>query len=92
MLGNYRSTAIPFEMYVEGGTAYIMFNDFGYGEWDEALGYYVWRSTSRLQAIDVSDPAEPRLLGEKNLPGGISDSRKVGDIVYVVTHQSSGCW
>jgi len=91
-LGNYRSTAVPFEMYLEGGTAYIMFNDFGYGEWDEDLGYYVWRSTSRLQAIDVSDPANPRVLGEKNLPGEISDSRKVGDIVYVVTHQSPGCW
>lgn len=92
VLGNYRSTAMPFEMYLEGGTAYIMYNDFGFGEWDEELGYYVWRSTSRLQAIDVSDPAEPQLLGEKNLPGEISDSRKVGDIVYVVTHQSSYCW
>lgn len=92
VLGRYRSTAVPFEMYLEAGTAYIMYNDFGFGEWDEALGYYIWRSTSRLQAIDVSDPAKPRLLGEKNLPGEISDSRKVGDIVYVVTHQSSSCW
>jgi hypothetical protein len=40
----------------------------------------------------VSDPAHPSVLGEKNLPGEISDSRKVGDIVYVVTYQSSGCW
>jgi hypothetical protein len=92
VLGTYRSTATPFEMYLEEGTAYIMYNDYGSSEWDEELAYYVWHSSSRPQAVDVSDPASPELLGEKDLPGELSDSRKVGDIVYVVTHQSTYCW
>lgn len=92
VLGTYRSTATPFEMYLEGGTAYVMYSNYSYYAWDEAVGGYVNRSTSRMQALDVSDPAAPRVLGEKELPGEISDSRKVGNIVYVVTHQTSYCW
>ncbi|MBN1610305.1 MAG: beta-propeller domain-containing protein [Polyangiaceae bacterium] len=92
VLGNYRSTATPFEMYVEEDTAYIMYSDWGYTEWDESENSYVWRSTSRMQAIDLSEPRQPRLIGEKLMPGTISDSRKVGDVIYVVTYQSAGCW
>jgi hypothetical protein len=54
VLGTYRSTAMPFEMYLESGTAYIMFNDYYHREWDEEAGYYVWQSTSRMLALDVS--------------------------------------
>ncbi|MBN2197147.1 MAG: beta-propeller domain-containing protein [Polyangiaceae bacterium] len=92
VLGTYRSTAMPFEMYLDAGTAYIMYNDHSHREWDEAAGYYVWHSSSRLLALDVSDPAAPRVLGYKDLPGAISDSRKVGDIVYVVTYENGYCW
>ncbi len=92
ILGSYRSTAMPFEMYLESGTAYIMFNDYTHREWDEEQGYYVWQSSSRMLALDVSTPAQPRVLGYQDLPGAISDSRKVGDVVYVVTHQDSYCW
>ena len=92
VLGSYRSTAMPFEMYLESGTAYIMFNDYYHRQWDDEVGYYVWQSTSRMLALDVSTPAQPSVLGYLDLPGAISDSRKVGDIVYVVTHQNSYCW
>jgi hypothetical protein len=92
VLGRYQSSATPFEMYVESGTAYVMYNDFSHREYDEEVGYYVWQSSSRMTAIDVSDPRSPALLGYQNLPGEISDSRKVGDVVYVVTHQSNYCW
>ncbi|HOU90190.1 MAG TPA: beta-propeller domain-containing protein, partial [Polyangiaceae bacterium] len=92
VLGSYRSTAMPFEMYLEAGTAHVMYNDYYHREWDEDAGYYVWRSSSRMLALDVSDPAAPRVLGFQDLPGAISDSRKVGDVVYVVTYQDSYCW
>lgn len=92
VLGNYRSTAQPFEMYIEQGTAYIMYSNYGYYEWDEELDTYVNHSTSRMQAVDVSRPSEPRLLGERLMPGEVSDSRKVGDIIYLVTYQTLGCW
>lgn len=92
LVGNLRFQAVPFEMYLEGTTAYVMFNDYGYYDVDEANGAWVWVSTSRMQAIDVSDPAAPRVIGESLVPGTIADSRKVGDIIYLVTHQSSYCW
>lgn len=92
VLGSYRSTAMPFEMYLEAGTAYVMYNDYYHREWDEDAGYYVWQSSSRMLALDVSDPAAPRVLGYQDLPGAISDSRKVGDVAYVVTYQNSYCW
>ncbi len=92
VLGSYRSTAMPFEMYLEAGTAYIMYNDYYHREWDQTAEYFVWRSSSRMLALDVSDPAAPRVLGYQDLPGAISDSRKVGDVIYVVTYQDSYCW
>jgi hypothetical protein len=92
ILGNYRSTAMPFEMYLEAGTAYIMYNGYAQREWDELNSTYVWRSSSRMLALDVTNPAVPRVLGYQDVPGEISDSRKVGDIVYVVTHESGYCW
>jgi hypothetical protein len=42
--------------------------------------------------LDVTSPANIALLGDYAIPGEISDSRKVGDVLYLVTHQSSYCW
>ncbi len=92
IIGSHRSTAIPFEMYIEDGTAYIMYNDYSRRERDEESGYYTWKSSSRMQALDVSNPESPAERGHLDLPGSISDSRKVGDVIYVVTHQRDYCW
>lgn len=92
VLGHYPGSATPFEFYLEGGTAYIMYDHYEHREWDDAAGDYAWQTSSRLLALDVSTPETPRALGFKDLPGTISDSRKVGDILYVVSHESPGCW
>jgi hypothetical protein len=39
---------------------------------------------SQLAIVDVSNPAAPALRGKLNLAGYTNDSRRVGDIIYVV--------
>lgn len=92
VLGRYRMHAQPFEMYVEDGQVFVMTNDYGSYDYDEASGGYVWHSSSRLLALDASDPASIVSRGEFELPGSIQDSRRVGDVLYLVTFEDGWCW
>src|SRR5688572_659716 len=53
LLGSHKTSAIPFEMYVEGERAYVMYNGWGRYEVDDTTGYWSWQSTSRIEALDV---------------------------------------
>jgi hypothetical protein len=89
--GVYRSAAEPFEMYVEDGIVYAMYNNWSsYG--CDAAGFCSWQTESRVQAIDTRDPANIQLLADLKVPGAIADSRRVGDVLYLATEQSAGCW
>jgi hypothetical protein len=91
LVGAHRAAAMPFEMYIEGARAYVMYNGWGtYKHQDD--GSLRWAVTSRVQALDISDPAAIRVIGEHEVPGEISDSRKVGDVLYLVTYEDSYCW
>lgn len=90
--GSHRSTATPFEMYIEGERAYVMYNGWGRYEFDALAGYWSWQTSSRIQALDVSDPDDILLLGQFDLPGEVSDSRKVGDVLYLVTYEDGYCY
>lgn len=92
VLGRHRTNAIPFEMYLRDGVAYIMFNGYYTYERDELTGDFVWNTTARMQALDVSDPARIRLVGDHEVSGDISDSRMVGDVLYLVTFENGWCW
>jgi uncharacterized secreted protein with C-terminal beta-propeller domain len=89
--GVYRSAAEPFEMYVQDGLVFAMFNGWYSYECD-ARGACSWQQTSRLQAIDARDPANITLLSDHEVPGAIDDSRRVGDVLYLATHEWGGCW
>ena len=69
-----------------------MFNGFPTYAYDEAQDGYVWQSSSRMQAIDTTDPANPAIIGDHEVPGDISDSRMVGDVLYLVTYENGWCW
>ena len=92
VLGRYRMHAQPFEMYVEDGQVFVMTNDYGSYDYDEQSGGYVWHSSSRLLALDARDPASIVSRGEFELPGSIQDSRRVGDVLYLVTFEDGWCW
>lgn len=92
MLGLYRTLATPFEMYLQGDTVIAMFNNYSSYLYDEQLQGYVWRNTSRVQALNTADPANITVIGEFDVPGNVTDSRIVGDVMYLVTEQYQGCW
>jgi uncharacterized secreted protein with C-terminal beta-propeller domain len=90
--GSYRSTAMPFEMYVEDGVVFAMFNSYYSYECDDATQTCSYQSTSRMQALDARDPANIVRLADYEVPGTISDSRRVGDILYLATLEDGYCW
>ena len=92
IMGRYQAHAVPFEMYVDSGQVFVMYSDFGHYGWDEASGGYRWISSSQLMALDASDPTSITPTGEFELPGRIQDSRRVGDVLYLVTHEDGYCW
>ena len=92
LIGRFRELpATPFEMYLKDGVALVMFTGWGqYAEADD--GTVSWVSTSKLLALDVSDSANIKQLGTFDVPGEISDSRIVGDVLYIVGHENGYCW
>jgi hypothetical protein len=90
LLGRYELEGQPFEMYVRGGITFAMYSSFGHyvgsgNDWQ-------WVQSSAVVALDTQDPTQIKKLGEFLLPGEISDSRIVGDVLYAVSYESGGCW
>ena len=89
--GEYRAAAQPFEMYVEDGLVYAMFNGWYSYQCDET-GLCSWQAESRVQALDTRDPSNIRVLADLEVPGYIADSRRVGDVMYLATDEWGYCW
>ncbi|WP_437973910.1 beta-propeller domain-containing protein [Sorangium sp. So ce295] len=92
LLGRYRASGIPFEMYLRDGVVYAMFSSWTQYIYDAATGEYSYEQSSHIEALDVSNPAAIQQIGSFDLPGAISDSRIVGDVLYTVTFEDGGCW
>lgn len=92
LLGRYRMEAMPFEMYVKDGVAYVMMNEWGRWVGDESGYAGQWVQSSEMLALDVSNPSQIKKLASYDVPGTISDSRMVGDVVYLVTFENGYCY
>lgn len=91
VLGRYKIVAEPFEMYVRDGVVLGLYR--GYGEYvEEDGGASAWVQTSRVVVVDATEPASMTRLDEFEVPGSISDSRIVGDILYVASYENGDCW
>lgn len=92
LLGSYRQlNGQPFEMYLRGDTAIMMFK--GWGEYVATEdGDYTFQQISKIVALDVRDPAAMVTVGDFDVPGTIEDSRIVGDVLYVVGMEDGYCW
>jgi hypothetical protein len=91
LLGRKRINGIPFEMYVEGGKAFVMLNDFG--RWvSSEKGYGSWQTSSEILAFDVTNPSAIAEVSHFDVTGEIADSRLVGNVAYVVTYENGYCW
>ena len=92
LLGRFRELpAEPFELYVREGVALVMFSSWGQYQL-AADGGYTYTYSSKLLALDVSSPAAIKQIGSFDVPGTISDSRLVGDVLYIVSYENGSCW
>jgi hypothetical protein len=80
----------PFEMYVRDSVVIAMYSS--WGQYVEVEDGYRWVQTSKVVALDVANPAAIKRLGSFDVPGAVSDSRIVGDVLYVVGYQDGYCW
>lgn len=92
LLGRFRATATPFEMYVRDNTAFVLYNGYVEYGYDEASDQYTIYQTSYVIALDVTDPAAITERQRFEVPGYIADSRMVGDALYVVAFDDSYCY
>lgn len=92
VLGRYRELhGTPFEMYLRDGVVLAMYTSWGqYARQPD--GKYSWVQTSKVIALDVADARAIAPLGSFDIAGEVSDSRIVGDVMYVVGYQNGSCW
>lgn len=93
LLGRHAGTSgTPFEMYLRDGVVYAMFSSWGEYLWDAGTNSYSYVQSSHIEALDVTNPGNINVIGSFDLPGSISDSRVVGDVLYAVTFEDGYCW
>lgn len=92
LLARHRIEATPFEMYVADGIIFALYQDYGEYVYDEDAGTATYVQTSHVVVIDASEPDSMTELTRFAIPGYISDSRIVGDILYVAAFEDGYCW
>jgi hypothetical protein len=88
ILGDLKVYGYPVEMYIDGTRAYIVVSNY-FTYWRglaENADVEEWRG-SQIVIADISNPALPTVVKAVNIEGYISDTRKVGDVLYVVSNR-----
>ena len=84
--------AIPVEMYVRDGRAYIVMSDhFVYWQYDADADPHGFHG-SQVIIADVDDPDDPVYLGNQAIDGEVTDTRMVGDVLYTVSKRRPDYW
>ncbi len=80
----------PIEMFVSGTTVYALLRDALYLTTVEGKPVFERQNVSQLVAIDISDPAQPRVIKTVDIIGQLREgvSRKIEDTLYVVSYLS----
>ncbi|MGC4001393.1 MAG: beta-propeller domain-containing protein [Anaeromyxobacter sp.] len=83
--GQLPLTGTPVGLYLVGDVALVTASDVL--RWLPSEGDAPAQASygARLWAVDISDPDHPALLSEQPVAGAITDSRLVGDALYVVS-------
>jgi hypothetical protein len=92
IISNMPILGYPVDMYIFGQKAYMIVTcNYGYWYMYASMGlWWGWenihhRIGSRLVIADIADPTEPTMIREISLNGFVTDSRRVGDVLYYVT-------
>lgn len=77
----------PIEMFVQNGIVYALMSDVLELKDTEGRLRFEKKRTSQIVAIDVTNPAKPKVLERIDIKGQLREglSRKVGNSIYVVT-------
>ncbi|WP_437834373.1 beta-propeller domain-containing protein [Sorangium sp. So ce1153] len=92
VLGTRRMTGTPVAMYLRDGIIYALFSGWPHVVPDAQPGASHHELTSRIEALDVSDPAEIQPVGSFDLPGKLTEARLAGDVLYAVTYEHGSCF
>lgn len=77
----------PIEMFVQNGIVYALMSDVLELKDTDGRLRFEKKRTSQIVAIDVTNPAKPKVLERIDIKGDLREglSRKVGNSIYVVT-------
>jgi hypothetical protein len=79
----------PVELYVRAGVAFFVVRDAFAWYWATGADAVAPSARSQLWAVDVSRPGAPAVLARLDVEGSVTDTRLVGDVLYVVSRKSS---
>ncbi len=91
IVGHLDLYGYPVEMYVRDGRAYVILTNYfrvyclDDEEEDPEVG-------SSVTVLDVVDQANPYVLSSFHMPGYVTDTRIVGDVLYAVSNRYSWFW
>jgi hypothetical protein len=82
----------PVEMFIQNNTVYALIRDALYLTQDKGKLTFKRHHVSQLVAIDIQNLAAPKVLQRVDVIGHLKEgvSRKIGDTIYVVSHQPRG--
>ncbi|HEX2879428.1 MAG TPA: beta-propeller domain-containing protein [Polyangiaceae bacterium] len=92
LLGRHKTVATPFEMYVRDGIVLTLYQGYGEYIYDEDNEQARWVQTSEIVIVDARQPETLTRLARFDVPGSISDSRVVGNVLYVASFEDGYCW
>lgn len=87
LLGSRHFEQTPFEMYIDGNEAVVLFYGSGGSYYTNYYGGY--EDTTEKSKIGIYDLTQPSALAEVDsaeISGSLIDSRKIGDRLYVATN------
>jgi hypothetical protein len=86
LIGQYRFTSMPFEMFVRGDTVIALLREVPIAtDSGNAL-------TSRIVSFDATTPSSIRELSHIDVPGTISEGRILDNTLYVASYESNSCY
>ncbi|WP_438020908.1 beta-propeller domain-containing protein [Sorangium sp. So ce315] len=91
VLGTRRVYGDPVAMYLRDGLLYALFSWWHHVVPDAEAGASRRELTSRIEVLDVSDPAEIKVVGSIDLPGKLTEARLAGDVLHAVTFETGSC-
>ena len=91
ILGHQDMFGYPVEMYVRDGRAYVVLSNY-FRMWLTADGDADPEVGSNVTVVDVLEPSAPFVLSRFHMPGYVTDTRIVGDVLYTVSNRYWWFW